>query len=112
MKTWSRLLGFVLVIAVVAVAWFFGLNGRSDNASDTTTAMPPDPGYAALGAEVIETGYDGRERYRLNAQAIRQQGDGGVIDLDQLEMNYHPEAQGAVPGEPAPPGKSARTSGT
>jgi LPS export ABC transporter protein LptC len=99
MKLWSRLLGYVAVIAVVTAAWHFGIAGRSDNASDSATVLPPDPGYSALDAEVIETGYDGRERYRLNAKAIRQQGDNGIIDLEQLEMNYHPGAQGIVPGE-------------
>jgi len=99
MKVWSRLLGYLVVIAVVAAAWFFGIAGRSDNAADSATVLPPDPGYAALDAQVVETGYDGRERYRLNAKAIRQQGDNGLIDLEQLEMNYHPGAQGQLPGE-------------
>ena len=54
---------------------------------------------AARDAQVIETGYDGRERYRLNARVIRQQTENGQIDLEQLEMNYHPGAQGDVPGE-------------
>ena len=99
MKLWSRLFGYVVVIGVVAAAWFFGIAGRSDNATDAAALLPPDPGYAALGAQVIETGYDGRERYRLNAKAIHQQGDNGVIDLEQLEMNYHPGAQGDLPGE-------------
>jgi LPS export ABC transporter protein LptC len=99
MKSWPRVLGSVAVIAVIAGAYFMGLAGRNDNATDTASVMPPDPGYAAHDAQVIETGYDGRERYRLNAKGIREQGDGGLIDLDQLEMNYHPGAQGDVPGE-------------
>ena len=107
MKVWSRLLGYLTVSAVVAAAWFFGIAGRSDNASDATAVLPPDPGYAALDAQVIETGYDGRERYRLNAKVIRQQGDDGPIDLEQLEMNYHPGAQGELPGEKPPSGKSS-----
>jgi LPS export ABC transporter protein LptC len=107
MKGWSRLLGFLVVIAVVAATWFFGLAGRSDTASDAAAVLPPDPGYAAHDAEVIETGYDGRERYRLNAKVIRQQDDNGLIDLDQLEMNYHPNAQGKIPGEKPAEGKAA-----
>ncbi len=107
MKFWSRLLGYVAVMAVVAAAWYFGISGRSDSAADTATTLPPDPGYSALDAQVIETGYDGRERYRLNAKSIRQQGDNGVIDLEQLEMNYHPGAQGNVPGEKPVSAKTA-----
>jgi LPS export ABC transporter protein LptC len=109
MKVWSRLFGYVIVIAVVAAAWYFGIVGHSDNAADSTAVLPPDPGYSALDAQVIETGYDGRERYRLNAKVIHQQGDNGVIDLEQLEMNYHPGAQGDLPGEK--PASSKATSG-
>jgi LPS export ABC transporter protein LptC len=99
MKHWSRLLGYVVVVALFAAAWFFGIARRSDNSVDSAAALPADPGYSALDAQVIETGYDGRERYRLDAKAIHQQGDNGVIDLEQLEMNYHPGAQGDLPGE-------------
>jgi LPS export ABC transporter protein LptC len=106
MKSWSRPLGYLLVLAVITGAYFIGRAGRGDTAADTATALP-DPGYAALDAVVIETGYDGRERYRLNAKVIRQQGESGVIDLETLDMDYHPGAQGNVPGEKPPPDKAA-----
>ena len=99
MRAWTRPLGYVAVIAVVAGAYFIGRAGRGDNAADIAAALPPDPGYAARDAEVIETGFDGRERYRLNAAVIRQQIDSNVIDLEQLQMDYHPGAQPSVPGE-------------
>lgn len=99
MKSWSRPLGYLLVIAVIAVAYFIGRAGRGDSEADTAATALPDPGYAARGAQVIETGFDGRERYRLNAAVIRQQIDASVIDLEQLEMDYHPGAQPRVPGE-------------
>jgi lipopolysaccharide export system protein LptC len=107
-SVWQRPLAYVAVIGVVAVAYFIGRIGRGEDPSDAAAAMGPDPGYAARDAEVIETGYDGRERYRLNADVIRQQTDTGVIELEQLHMNYHPDAQAAVPGEGAvsvPPGE-------
>ena len=104
MKNWSRALKYVAAIAVIGVAYFIGVRGSDDSETDPTATLAPDPGYAARDAEVIETGYDGRERYRLNARVIRQQSDGGVIDLEQLEMNYHPGAQAEVPGDrPAAP---------
>jgi LPS export ABC transporter protein LptC len=99
MKSWARPLGFLALILVVGVAYFIGFAGRGDNGADAAGLQVPDPGYAARDAEVIETGYDGRERYRLNARVVRQQSDGGVIDLEQLEMDYHPGAQTDVPGE-------------
>jgi LPS export ABC transporter protein LptC len=97
MKSWSRPLAYVLVLAVIVGAYFIGGAGRGEISSTATTL--PDPGYAALDAEVIETGYDGRERYRLNAKVIRQQGESGAIDLETLDMDYHPGAQGDLPGE-------------
>ena len=99
MKSWVRPLGYVAVILLVGFAYFLGFAGRGDNGADAAALLAPDPGYAARDAEVIETGYDGRERYRLNARVVRQQSDGGVIDLEQLEMDYHPGAQTDVPGE-------------
>lgn len=107
MKSWSRLLGYAAAFAVVAGAFFLGFAGRGDNGLDSSGALQPDPGYAARDAEVIETGYDGRERYRLNARVVRQQSDGGVIDLEQLEMDYHPGAQPTFAGERPTKGPAA-----
>jgi LPS export ABC transporter protein LptC len=87
------------VIGVVAAAYFIGGLGRGNNVTDATARQTPDPGYAAHDAEIIETGYDGRERYRLNAKVIRQQTEAGTIELETLEMNYHPGAQPGIAGE-------------
>ena len=103
MKKWARALAYVVGILVIAGAYFIGVAGRNDDAADPAAALPPDPGYAARDAVVIETGVDGRERYRLNAQVIRQQSDGGIINLEYLEMDYHPKAQPALPGEKREP---------
>jgi LPS export ABC transporter protein LptC len=91
--------GTIAVIFVVALAYFLGRSGRSSDAENAAAGLPPDPGYAAKDAQVIETGYDGRERYRLNAKVIRQQVDSSVIDIESLAMDYHPDAQSRVPGE-------------
>ena len=107
MNTWSRLLAYAGGIAVVGGAYFISVANRGGNGADSATVQAPDPGYAARDAEVIETGYDGRERYRLNASVVRQRSDGGVIDLENLKMEYHPGAQGAVPGEKPATGKAA-----
>ena len=105
MSAFSRPLGFIAVIVIIAGAYFIGRVGRGGDAVDEATVAAPDPGYAARDAEVIETGYDGRERYRLKARVVRQQLDGGTIDLEHLEMDYHPGSQPAIPGEaPGDPG--------
>jgi LPS export ABC transporter protein LptC len=100
--SWSRSLAYVAVLAVVAAAYFIGRAGRENNGADDTAGQTPDPGYAAHDAVIIETGYDGRERYRLNAKVIRQETETGVIELETLEMNYHPGAQPGVAGESQP----------
>jgi lipopolysaccharide export system protein LptC len=107
MKNWARPLPYLAVIAVIAVGYFIGRSGRGDDDADAGLASAPDPGYAALDAVVIETGYDGRERYRLNARTIRQQTETAVIELEQLEMNYHPGTQPRLPGEAAAPAQLA-----
>ena len=110
MKSWARPLGYLAAILLVGFAYFLGFADRGDSGADAAALLAPDPGNAARDAEVIETGYDGRERYRLNARVVRQQSDGGVIDLEQLEMDYHPGAQSEVPGErPAAPVAAGET---
>lgn len=99
--SWSRPLAYLAIIAVVATAYFIGRANRSNNGAEAARTLP-DPGYAARDAEIIETGYDGRERYRLSARNIRQQTETGVIELEDLEMNYHPGAQARVAGEDRP----------
>jgi LPS export ABC transporter protein LptC len=94
MTNWPRVLRYVAAIAVIGVAYFIGLRGSEDNETDAANAMSPDPGYAARDAQLIETGYDGRERYRLDARVIRQRTESGVIELEALSMNYHVESQG------------------
>jgi len=108
MKRRSRPFAYVAAIAAIGLAYFLGRPGRDDNNGDVTGASVPDPGYAALEATVIETGYDGRERYRLNASVIRQQTESGIIELEKLRMDYHPDAQNKLPGESA---RAAEASG-
>ena len=102
MKKWRRFASYAAIIAVIAVAYFLGTMGRDGNGDNAAATLPPDPGYVAREAEIIETGYDGRERYRLNAKTIRQQIDSNIVDLERLAMDYHPGAQGEVPGERRP----------
>jgi LPS export ABC transporter protein LptC len=106
LKSWARTLAYVFTIIVIAGSYFIGRASREADTAATAAALLPDPGYAARDAEVVETGYDGRERYRLTAKVIRQQSQSGVIDLEQLAMDYHPGAQADVPGE-TPAGTAA-----
>jgi lipopolysaccharide export system protein LptC len=105
---WSRPLAYVAIILVVAAAYFIGRTGRGTDEIDDAASRTPDPGYSASNAQIVETGYDGRERYRLNAKMIRQQTEAGVIDLETLEMDYHPGAQSRLPGEASPTAAESR----
>jgi LPS export ABC transporter protein LptC len=107
MKSWSRLLAYAGGIAVVGGVYFISVANRGGGGTDPTAVQAPDPGYAARDAQVIETGYDGRERYRLNASVVRQRSDGGAIDLENLKMDFHPGAQGQLAGEKPLTGKAA-----
>ena len=98
MKNWSRALRYVAAIAVIGVAYFIGLRGTDDNENDPANAATPDPGYAVRDAQLIETGYDGRERYRLDARVIRQRTESGVVELEDLSMNYYIESKGEPGG--------------
>jgi LPS export ABC transporter protein LptC len=104
MKKWLRPIAYVAGVLVIAGSYFVGMAGRNGDAADAGATLLPDPGYAARDAVVTETGDNGRERYRLNAQVIRQRSESGVIDLENLQMDYHPGAQPTLPGEkPAAP---------
>ena len=99
---WSRPLAYMAIIVVVSAAYFIGRTGRGTDEVDDGSSRTPDPGYAATDAQIVETGYDGRELFRVNARLISQQTESGVIDLETLAMDYHPGAQARLPGE-APP---------
>ena len=105
MRSWSRALAYAAIAAVAGVAFFLARGSHEDSGADATSGLPSDPGYAARDAQVIETGYDGRERYRLNADVIRQHTESGVIELEKLTMDYHAEAVASSPGEASSPAK-------
>ncbi len=100
MKGWRLRLAWFGLIALVALAWLFARSRDNDGDTDSAGAIPLDPGYAARDAEVIETGFDGRERYRLKAAVIHQQTESGVIDLERLDMNYHRNTQASAGDAP------------
>jgi len=106
MKNWSHALKYAAAIAVIAVAYFIGTRGTDEDDTDAANATAPDPGYAARDAQLIETGYDGRERYRLNARVIRQRTESGIIELEGLAMDYHISPD-KLPGESASAGPAS-----
>ena len=53
-----------------------------------------EPGYAAIRAELIETGADGHPLYRLDADRIEQPQPQGTILLTAPRLEYEPEQAG------------------
>ncbi len=47
-----------------------------------------DPGYAALGAHLVQTGTDGQPLYSLDAARISQQPDDETVRLTQVQMAF------------------------
>jgi len=80
-------IGLAVIVTVIASI----VLGRSARAPDSVGADLPvgvDPGYSARNAEVIETGDDGRPRYRLVAELIEQAPNDPTITLTQPVMHY------------------------
>lgn len=65
-----------------------------DEARDAAASRAIDPGYSALGTEIIETGADGKQRYRLRADRLQQDPTSMDIQLTGLAMDLVTARQG------------------
>jgi len=84
-----RLIIGILLLALIAGTIAIGTRSEAPDERDAD-APAYDPGYVARDAEVVETGDDGHELYRLKADLIRQRPDAGVVELGRVHMNYFP----------------------
>jgi LPS export ABC transporter protein LptC len=86
-----RILALVVILALVGATFFFGHAGV-DRDQPTAAAIPPgSSGYSARDAEIVETGLDGKARYRLDADRIDQQPREGTVSLVHVTMHYRTE---------------------
>ena len=78
------LAGLALVVGMVL------LSGpqRETVVASAAGAVTRDPGYAALGARLVETGADGQPLYSLDAARIAQQPDDDTVQLTQVQMAF------------------------
>lgn len=80
-------IGFAVIVTVIA-SIVLGRSARAPDSAGTDMSTAIDPGYSARDAEVIETGDDGRPRYRLDADLIEQPPNDQTITLTNPVMRY------------------------
>jgi LPS export ABC transporter protein LptC len=88
----ARFVLAVLMLGTLAALLYFE---QSDDgaavASAAADATATEPGFAALHAELIETGEDGEALYRLRADRMEQPQPQGMIFLTAPQLDYQPE---------------------
>jgi LPS export ABC transporter protein LptC len=89
----ARVVLAVLMLGILAALLYFK-ESDNDAASEAAgaEAAARQSGYAALHAELIETGADGEARYRLRADRMEQPQPQGTIFLTDPQLDYQPEA--------------------
>jgi LPS export ABC transporter protein LptC len=83
----STRLTFVLLTLIAAWTWW--LNRSADGEPQPVADVQPRKGYFMSEAEVTSAGADGRPRYRLTADEIRQGELGGPVSLQQVRVLYN-----------------------
>lgn len=89
----SRMVLLVIALAVLAVLLYMQNNGAGGGAeSPVVQSSQPELGMLATGAQIIETGADGKPLYSLNASRISQPKPDGTIYLTDPVLHYTPTA--------------------
>jgi LPS export ABC transporter protein LptC len=80
----ALLAGLALIVGLVL------LSGpqRESVVPNAPGTVAHDPGYAALGARLVQTGADGQPLYSLDAARISQQPDESTVQLTQVQMGF------------------------
>jgi LPS export ABC transporter protein LptC len=86
----ARLFIAVLSFALLSVLLYVVQPGGGERETAASGAIVPQPGFVALGAELIETGDDGRPLFRLEADRIAQPVPQGLIYLTDPMLQYRP----------------------
>lgn len=83
-----RLFAVLTIVAVIVASL---LLARQQNTAPATTAVQDSgggEGYSAHGAQLIQTGADGRPLYTLNAATIRQLPNERQVQLTQVQLSF------------------------
>ncbi|HXZ60231.1 MAG TPA: LPS export ABC transporter periplasmic protein LptC [Steroidobacteraceae bacterium] len=83
-----RLLAIMAVVALVVGLIVLSGGTREVAAPSAAGAPAHDPGYAALGARLVQTAGDGQPLYTVDAARISQQPDGSTVQMTQVQMGF------------------------
>lgn len=85
-----RVLIATLAFALLSVLLYLAQPVGERERAAAINAPGPQPGFVALGAELLETGDDGQPLFRLDAERIDQPEPQGVILLTDPMLRYQP----------------------
>lgn len=89
-----RLIGAIVLVALVAAVIVLSGPQHSQAVPTAVGATAHEPGYAAVNAQMVQTGPDGRPLYTLDAAQIREQPDNNTVLLDQVQMGFRDSSGG------------------
>lgn len=83
-----RVAAVLAVLALIVGVVFLSGPQREAATPSTAGAPAPNPGYAASGARLVQTGVDGQPLYTLDAAQITQQADQSTVQLEKVQMGF------------------------
>ncbi len=86
----GRILFLILAVGVMAVLLYMQEPESGNPATTAAQTSAAEPGFVALGAQIIETGDNGQPLYTLDAQRIEQPTPDGTIYLTSPVLHYEP----------------------
>ena len=83
-----RLIAILAFIALLIGVVVLSGGERQGAAPVPVGELPPDPGYSAKQARLVQTGPDGQPLYTLDAAEVQQQPQAGTVDMQQVVMGF------------------------
>lgn len=87
-----RIAGALAALALIAASFFLTRALRDAETEIAGERAIEQPGYSARDVEIVETGLDGRPRYRLHAARIEQQPRVSSIFMHDIALTYRTES--------------------
>lgn len=103
--------GAILAFVVLLIGVVVLTGGEREGAAPVTVeGPPPDLGYSAKKARMVQTGADGKPIYTLDAAQVQQQPNQGLVNLQQVVLGFR-DASGGDWTARADRGELAQNSG-